>query len=180
MMSSKSKMENPSMKITIGRLPTVLTLETGLARRGTEKKIMRHLRHVLIAAAILALASSFALASSVKVIANASVKADAISADELKSVFLQETSSLRDGSHVEPVLAKSGAAHEAFLNEYLGKSDSALQTYYRSLVFTGKGSMPKALGSDAEVAAYVAKTKGAIGYVSAGSSSEGAKTLQVK
>jgi ABC-type phosphate transport system substrate-binding protein len=78
------------------------------------------------------------------------------------------------------VLAKSGAAHEAFLNEYLGKSDSALQTYYRSLVFTGKGSMPKALGSDAEVAAYVAKTKGAIGYVSAGSSSEGAKTLQVK
>jgi ABC-type phosphate transport system substrate-binding protein len=174
-------MENTGMKITIGQLPSVQSSETGLVRRGTEKKgAIRHLRHGIMALAILALASNPALAGSVKVIANASVKADLISTDELKSVFLQETSSLRDGSHVEPVLAKSGAAHETFLNEYLGKSDSALQTYYRSLVFTGKGSMPKALGSDAEVAAYVAKTKGAIGYVSAGASSEGAKTLQVK
>ena len=66
------------------------------------------------------------------------------------------------------------------MKEYLGKSDAALQTYYRSLVFTGKGSMPRTLGSDAEVTAYVAKTKGAIGYVSAGAGSEGAKTLQVR
>jgi ABC-type phosphate transport system substrate-binding protein len=36
------------------------------------------------------------------------------------------------------------------------------------------------LGSDAEVAGYVAKTKGAIGYVSAGASAGDAKTLEVK
>ncbi len=142
--------------------------------------MMKNLKPIRIAGAILALASIPALAGGVKVIANSSVKADSISADELKSVYLEETNSLSDGSHVEPVLSKGGAAHEAFISQYLGKSDSALQTFYRSLVFTGKGAMPKAMGSDAEVAAYVAKTKGAIGYVSSETSTEGAKTLQVK
>jgi ABC-type phosphate transport system substrate-binding protein len=66
------------------------------------------------------------------------------------------------------------------VKEYLGKTDTALQTYYRSLVFTGKASMPKMLGSDAEVAAFVAKTKGAIGYVSASAGASGVKTLEVK
>jgi TonB family protein len=63
--------------------------------------------------------------------------------------------------------------------EYLGISEDDLQTYYRTLVFTGKGSMPKELGSDAEVVAYVARTRGAIGYVSSAASLEGVKTLAI-
>jgi ABC-type phosphate transport system substrate-binding protein len=94
-------------------------------------------------------------------------------------VFLLDKDSL-GGSHVQPVLVKGGAAHEAFLKEYLGKNDSALQAFYRSLVFTGKASMPKSVANDAEVVAYVAKTKGAVGYVSAAASTEGVKTLEVK
>ncbi len=121
-----------------------------------------------------------AQAADVKVVANASVKADSISADDLKSVFLATKTSLGAGDHVEPVLEKGGAAHEAFLKEYLGKSDSALDTYYRTLVFTGKASMPKTVGTDAEVVAYVAKTKGAIGYVGAGAATEGVKVLATK
>jgi ABC-type phosphate transport system substrate-binding protein len=119
-------------------------------------------------------------AADVKIIANESVGATSISADELKGVFLATKTSLSDGSHVVPVLEKGGPAHEAFLKDYLGKTDSALETYYRSLVFTGKASMPKTLGADAEVVAYVAKTKGAIGYVGADAATEGVKTLEMK
>ena len=39
--------------------------------------------------------------------------------------------------------------------------------------------MPKKLASDAEVVAYVAKTMGAIGYVSAQTSTEGLRTLTI-
>ena len=124
--------------------------------------------------------AAIARAAEFKVIANPSVKADAISADELKGVFLGTKSSLSDGSHAEPVLQKGGAVHEAFLKDHVGKTDAAFTTYFRSLVFTGKASMPKTLGSDAEVEAYVAKTKGAIGYVSADANAEGVKTLEVK
>jgi hypothetical protein len=118
-------------------------------------------------------------AADFKIIANPSIKAESVSADELKRIFLETASSFA-GSHVEPVLGKSGAAHDAFLKEFVGKTDAALATYYRSLVFTGKASMPKQLGSDAEVAAYVAKTKGAIGYVSAATETPDAKVLEVK
>jgi len=140
---------------------------------------MKQLRFILTTAAIVLLASWQAHAADVKVIANPSVAASTVSAGDVKDVFLLDKDSL-GGSHVEPVLAKGGPIHEAFLKEYLGKNDAALQAFYRSLVFTGKGSMPKALASDADVVAYVAKTKGAVGYVSAGASTDGVKTLQVR
>jgi TonB family protein len=133
----------------------------------------------LLVVATLALVPALALAGDIKVIANSSVKATQISADELKRVFLLETNSLKDGTHVEPVLRRSGPAHEAFLKNFLDINDEALQTYYRTLVFTGRGSMPKALASDAEYVAYVANTKGAIGYVSVDAATEGVKTLEV-
>lgn len=141
---------------------------------------MNRMKHAWILAALIIAASANLWAGSVKVIANTSVEAGSISAQDLRDVFLETRSTLADGSHVQPVLAKAGAAHEAFLKEYLGKSDTALQTYYRSLAFSGKGTMPKALGSDAEVVAYVAKTKGAVGYVSADASTAGVKVLTVK
>jgi hypothetical protein len=140
---------------------------------------MRHIDSLVLAAVCL-LAVQTARAGELKVIANPSVGASSVSADELKGVFLATKSSLSDGSHVEPVLLKGGATHEEFLKEFIGKTDAAFETYYRSLVFTGKASMPKALPSDADMVAYVAKTKGAIGYVSSAASTAGVKTLDVK
>ena len=124
-------------------------------------------------------AASTASAADIKIVANPSVKVSDISSDALKDVFLGTRISLPGSGMVEPVLAKAGAAHEAFLKD-LGKTGPALSTYYRSLVFTGKASMPKICASDADVIAYVAKTKGAIGYVSAEAKAPGTKTLGVK
>lgn len=131
-------------------------------------------------AGLAALFSMHAWAGEIAVIANSGLSVSAVSSEDLKGVFLITKTSLADGSHVEPVLAKGGAAHEAFLKEYLGKTDAGLQAYYRSLVFTGKGSMPKMLPSDADVIAYVAKTKGAIGYVGRSAAAAGVKVLDVK
>ena len=143
------------------------------------RDVMKHPQYVLVALITLGEAAA-APAADIKVIANSNVGATSVSSDELKGVFLATKWSLSDGSHVEPVLQKSGAVHEEFLKDYLGKTGSALEIYYRSLVFTGKGSMPKMFSSDAEVVAYVEKTKGAIGYVAAGSATRSAKVLEVK
>jgi len=139
---------------------------------------MKRAMFVAVLAVLGLTVASPASASEFKVVANPSVKASAITVDDLKGVFLATKTSL-EGAQVEPVLAKAGTAHEAMLKD-LGKTDSALSTYYRSLVFTGKGSMPKICSSDAEVIDYVSKTKGAIGYVSAGANAVGTKTLDVK
>jgi hypothetical protein len=132
----------------------------------------------IVVLAISAMATP-AQAADLKIIANVSVKASEISLDDLKAVFLITKQSV-DGSDVMPVLIKAGAAHEALLKDVLGKSDTALGTYYRSLVFTGKAAMPKSLATEAEVIAYVAKTKGAVGYVSAAAATPGVKTLALK
>lgn len=125
-------------------------------------------------------AAALAMAQEVVVVANPSVKAADVSAADLKLVFLGTKTALSDGSAVEPVLATAGPAHDAFLKTYVGKSDPALRNHFKSLVFTGKGSMPKSFASDAEIVGYVARTKGAIGYVSAGAASGGVKVMAVK
>ena len=118
-------------------------------------------------------------APEVKVIANESIRVSTLSAEELKRVFLIKTNSLSDGSLVVPVLGVGSDSHPLFLKEYLGKTDAALSTYYRSLVFTGKAFMPKYLSSDAEVIAYVARTKGAMGYVSALANTSGVRSVVI-
>ncbi len=140
---------------------------------------MKNPRLLPLVAVVVIFAPVCVSAADIKVIANGSVKADVISANDVKSIFLEECNSLKDGTHVEPVLEKDGPAHEAFLHEYLGGTDDDLQNYYRALVFSGRGSMPKQLGSDAEVVVYVARTKGAIGYVSAETIAEDVKTLTI-
>jgi TonB family protein len=141
---------------------------------------MKNHKILSIVAVVVIFAPFRLIAADVKVIANESIKADMISSNEVKSVFLEESNSLRDGTHVEPVLEKDGPVHEAFLHEYLTTgTDNDLQSYYRALVFSGRGSKPKQLGSDAEVVAYVARTKGAIGYVSAEAAVADVKTLTI-
>lgn len=139
---------------------------------------MRSPQIFVLISGVLLLAGA-ASAQGVKVIANSSVQADSISAGDLKSVYLEEKSSLPGSGHVEPVLVKGGPAHEAFLKHVLGRTDSDLQLYYRSLVFTGRGSIPKTLDSDEAVVAYVAKTRGAIGYVSTSTEADGVRTLDL-
>jgi ABC-type phosphate transport system substrate-binding protein len=126
------------------------------------------------------LSCSLAKAQAVAVIANSSVKASDVSTDELRDVFTGDKSSLHDGSKVNPVTLKGGGVNDAFLKQYVGKSDAAFRTSWRSLVFTGQGSMPKAFDSEAQMVDYVAATPGAIGYVGAGTPHDKVKTLAVK
>src|SRR5260370_16820116 len=108
---------------------------------------MTFLKSLLVTVVICVVSAYAARDVDLKVIANPSVSVSSVSADELKNVFLATKTSL-SGSHVEPVLEKAGPTHEAFLKQYLGKTDAALNTYYTTLVFTPKPFMPKVLASD--------------------------------
>lgn len=128
----------------------------------------------------LVLGSAIARAQEAVVVVNNSVKAEAVSADELRDVFTGTKSTLKDGSHVTPVTLKGGAGHEAFLKQYVGKSDSAFRAGWRSLVFTGQGAMPKTFDTEAALVDYVAATPGAIGYVGKDAAHDKVKALEVK
>lgn len=136
-------------------------------------------RLLLTASWLLLTLSMPAMAGGVKVIANASVRENSITLEELRGIYLLQRGTLKSGSRVVPVLQKDGTAHEAFVREFLGRDAEEIRIYYQGLVFTGKGSMPKELHSDAEVVAYVSGRSGAIGYVSSESDTVGVKVLMV-
>ncbi len=135
-------------------------------------------RHCRIAAFLLVAIAS-ALAGDVKIIANPSIKTASISAAELRSLFLLQRRTLRDGSAAQPVLQKAGSSTDTFMTRYLNRDSEEVRIYYQGLVFTGKASMPKMLSSDAEVVAYVARNEGAIGYVSSEANTDAVKVLAV-
>jgi hypothetical protein len=118
-------------------------------------------------------------AADFQVVASKDVEVDQISAAELKKIFLLEKSTA-GGKHVTPVVLQGGAAHQAFLKECLGESDQELKDLYKDMAFTGKAVPPKTVASDAAMIAFLAMSKGAIGYVSAEAVPIGVKKIAVK
>lgn len=112
----------------------------------------------------LSVAAASANVSGYVVIANPSLAGVHISANDLKQIFLG-TKTRAGGRRIESVVARSGSAHRQFASDCVGKTEAGLQNYFRMLVFSGKGNMPKSFATAAEMVDYVARTEGAIGYV---------------
>jgi len=113
------------------------------------------------------------------VIANPSVRVADVSRRDLRDVFIGTASSVKDGSHLIPVLLRTGPTHSAFLAAYVGKSDMGFSASWRSLIFSGQASMPKTLDSEAAVVQFVAHNAGAVGYISSSTPHQGVKVLAV-
>jgi hypothetical protein len=141
---------------------------------------MRLLSTICIVVIGLGVAATGRLAcAEIKVIANHHIVAVSATSAEIKAIFLETKTSLSDGSRVQPVILK-GSACDIFARNYLGKSAIGLQTYYRGLVFSGTGVIPKMFTSETDVIEYVARTRGAVAFVSAAAKTDGVKILDVR
>ncbi len=139
------------------------------------------MRTGLLAGVVLLAGGSWpAFPAGVVMIANAGAGVSEASSEDVKLLFLGSKSALGSSGRLEPVILKGGPAHEEFLKTYVGKTDTAFRNHFKSLVFTGKSSMPKSFNSDEDVIGYVGKTSGAIGYVGAAATLSGVKAVAVK
>ena len=88
--------------------------------------------------------------------------------------------SWRDGSEIVAVDQPGRSAlRESFSREIHEKSTAFVSRYWQRLIFAGRGIPPPELSSDEEVIAFVAKHRGAIGYVSpAAAISDGVKSAK--
>lgn len=100
------------------------------------------------------------------IIVNASNQADAISVEQVASIFLGKTRSLPDGTKVIPIDQFEGEKPRAeFYSKVVQKSQAQLNSYWSRLIFTGKGQPPFAVTSDTEVLEFIASNPNMIGYV---------------
>ena len=120
-----------------------------------------------------------AFAMDVMVICNKSVPESSLTKSELRNIFLGKKQEWSTGDSIIPVTLKKGEAHKAFCKIYLIKSPSQFIAYWKKMLFTGKGMIPKSFDNEKEMVDFIATTKGAIGYVSAGQTHDHVKVLQI-
>ena len=93
-----------------------------------------------------------------------------LSADIVQRIYLGRDKSFPDGSQAVPVALPDNVPNtEAFNNELLKKSSSQVKAYWSKLIFTGKGTPPKTVASDAEMMQLIGTNPNLIGYVDAAS-----------
>jgi ABC-type phosphate transport system substrate-binding protein len=127
----------------------------------------------------LLLASSFqALAlDGAVVIANSSVAADSLSADELKDIYIGKTKYWDNGQAIIIVVLPDKT--DVALQQASGMDGSHFKTFWQRLMFSGRGSEPKRADDAAALVALVASTKGAIAIAPADAKLKGVKIIEI-
>ncbi|MBD3221923.1 phosphate ABC transporter substrate-binding protein [bacterium] len=137
-------------------------------------------RKIIVTLVALLMLAPLAVQAGVVVIANDSVPATSLSAGDLQSIFLGRQSSWSDGSAISPAVLGGGPVAEEFLKTYVKKSPSQFQAFWKKALFTGTGTPPEEVGSDAAMLEYVAATAGAIGFISDATAADGVEVLTVE
>jgi ABC-type phosphate transport system substrate-binding protein len=119
----------------------------------------------LATAATLCVGSAGAL-SQVAIIVNPKSPLASLTADQVSSIFLGKSNTLPSGGSAQPTdLPDSLPARELFYTKVAGKNSAQVKAAWSRLVFSGKATPPKELGSSAEVKKFVAANTDAIGYI---------------
>ena len=102
-----------------------------------------------------------------KVIVNASNPTAEMPRKQVERVFLKKLEKWPNGFRITVVDQNvNEPARKAFSEEVLRKASSAVEAYWTKLIFSGMGSPPLKLATDAEIMSFVGSNVGSIGYVS--------------
>ncbi|PVZ71482.1 phosphate ABC transporter substrate-binding protein [Pelagibaculum spongiae] len=86
--------------------------------------------------------------------------------DDVARLFLGKQHSFKDGSVAVPVDQNEGSEiRDQFYVELVNKNASQLKSWWARLIFTGKGSPPRAVGTNDNVVLLVGSNPNMIGYV---------------
>jgi ABC-type phosphate transport system substrate-binding protein len=139
-------------------------------------------RYIVLAWAVAASAAAVipAAAEGFQVIVHESSTARDVTKAQLSAVFLKKTTRWPNGAPAVPVdQPDSSPARTAFSKDVLGKSVSAVASYWQQQIFSGREVPPAQKANDAAVLEFVKANPGAVGYVSGGAAPAGVKVLTV-
>jgi ABC-type phosphate transport system substrate-binding protein len=102
----------------------------------------------------------------VVMVVNSGVVEESIDDKDIERIYLGKKTSWPDHSSIVPVMLKAGPVHQEFVEEIVGRSEHRFASYWRQMVFTGKGVPPRSFDTEDEVVGFVKETPGAVGYVS--------------
>ena len=136
---------------------------------------MKHMIAALLAVSTLML-SAMAW-SGVAVIVHPS-NASALSEKDISRIFLGKSKRFPGGSDAIPLdQAEGSAVRTSFVSTVLKKNDQQIKSYWAQLLFTGKGTPPKEVGSDSDVKKLVSQNPSLIGYIDSSEADDSIKVV---
>ena len=136
---------------------------------------------VVVGIAALCAGAREATAADFKVVVHVGNPTSSASTAQLGRLFLKKDTRWESGEAVEPVdqSAKS-PVRAVFSTEVHRKDVGSVKSYWQQQVFSGRGTPPPEMSSDAEVLAFVRSHAGAIGYVSSAAAvGDGVKVVKL-
>jgi len=120
-------------------------------------------------------------ADDVVIITNKSVATDTLKEEEVKNIFIGKMTSWDGNQKINFVtLPKSDETHREFLKRFVKRTPAQYSRHWKKQIFTGKGKKPKSFQTEKGLLEYVAKTSGAIGYISTAQITDQIKVLKIK
>lgn len=117
---------------------------------------------------------------SLRVVVNKENKLASLPTDDLVRIFLGKKTLWDSGVRVVPAMPEEeSGAGEAFLSGTLKKSVSQFRAYWKRLLFSGGGTVPKVFRSSDQIIDFVARQPGAIAVVDAGAVDERVRVLEI-
>jgi len=115
----------------------------------------------------------------VVIIGHPDIDIDTITRSKLKAIYTGQIITWSDGSCIRLITMKNCKIHKEFTRDYLKKTETQFKRWWRRKLFCGEGSMPVSLNTEEEMISFIARTKGAIGYVSKIPAEAHLKTISV-
>ena len=118
--------------------------------------------------------------SDVNIIVNAKAPVSQISKEDIKEIFLGRKARWKDGQQIVVVTSKQHEVHKQFVIQYTDMTPFQFMSWWRRLLFTGKGLLPLSFKTEQELTEYIANNNGAIGYLSFRPQSDRVKVIQIE
>lgn len=103
-----------------------------------------------------------------------------LSKNDIRDIFLGDKTQWGNRGKIKFAILRKGSTHHLFLEKYVHKTDKNYVRYWKRMIVTGKGKMPKLLSDENAILAFVASTEGAIGYISVPFLNDTVKSIKIK
>ena len=127
---------------------------------------MRHFRHLLLTACLLAAAAT--AQADLVVVMRAQGSPERLAHGEVTNIFMGRYRTLPDGSTATPLDQPPGPLRDEFYRRLVNKDAAAISAYWSRLYFSGKAMPPQSARSHGEAAERVLNERGTITYMERG------------
>jgi len=105
-------------------------------------------------------------ADDVVIITNKNVSIDMLKKEDIKNIFTGKKTRWNDNKKIKFVTLPKSRVHKGFLKKFVKRTPEQYSRHWKKQIFTGKGTKPRSFKTQEGLLNYVARTKGAIGYIS--------------